>query len=61
MLDNDAVALVRLMNADGRVIKSQMTSGGKRFELHTSNLTSGLYFLQVVQDGQLYVQRLVIH
>ena len=58
--NSDTEAFVRLVDLRGQVLRSNTTNGGKRFSLNTAHLPAGVYFVQAVQDGALYVQRLIV-
>ena len=53
--DSNTQKLIRLYSIDGRLIIEKHVSS--TFDINTSGLTSGLYFFQVIQNGQITVSK----
>ena len=53
--DSNTQKLIRLYSIDGRLIIEKHVSS--TFDINTSGLTSGLYFFQVIQNGQITISQ----
>ncbi|MDX1942255.1 MAG: T9SS type A sorting domain-containing protein, partial [Saprospiraceae bacterium] len=59
-LDADAASVIRLYNVNGQLIRTQQSDFGKQIQLPVDNLPQGVYFIQANQNGERYIQKLVI-
>jgi|GEM_PF-2085860 len=50
----------RIYSSNGTLVLKGNNSGKRRFYINTTNLPSGLYFLQLLSNGQMGVQKLQI-
>ncbi len=59
-LDSEDAATVHLYGPDGRLIKTMLSSWGKKAVFNTGELPAGTYYLQAIQNREVYVQKLVV-
>jgi Secretion system C-terminal sorting domain len=60
-LAQNEVANIQIFDINGRLVANQLSLYGQLVTMNTANLKQGLYFVQVVQNGRLYTQRLLVH
>jgi len=60
VLESDQPSIINLYSASGQLLRSQRYDFGDELRFDTGNLHGGMYFLQAVQDGKRYVQKLIV-
>ena len=56
-------ATLRIMDASGRVVLNQILTGFNdnfQMNLNLGDQTPGIYFLQVLTDGEVFARRLIV-
>jgi hypothetical protein len=59
-LDTEEAAIVKLFDANGRLIHTIQSGFGKNIALPVNQLSGGIYHIQAVQGAQLYAQKLIV-
>ena len=59
-LESEAPAFIRLINANGQVIRNVYSELNKQVNLSTANLPQGVYFIQAQQEDRIFVEQLIV-
>lgn len=59
-LGTEEASVIRLFDANGRVVSTMQSSNGKNVVFQTGKLSAGIYYFQALQGRDLYVQKLII-
>ena len=60
VFDDTADAVINIYNSNGQLVNSvRKTVYGKYAELNVQDLPKGMYFVQAVQNNELYIQKLI--
>jgi hypothetical protein len=59
-LDTEDAAIIRVFNASGQLMSQQRSDWGKQQQIDVSRLGNGMYYIQALQNGKLYLQKLIV-
>ena len=59
-MDHEGLTMLKVFNQEGRIVMENSFED-TAFSFRLMNQQSGLYLVQAVQNGKLYVSKLIIH
>ncbi len=58
--ENNDAADIRIFDINGRQLSTLKHTFGPQAQVDVSNLSAGVYFVQAIQNGELYIQKVII-
>jgi DNA-binding IclR family transcriptional regulator len=59
-LASDAAATIRIFDASGRLMQQIAQPSGQYLQLNTNDWSAGIYYIQALQNDQIFLQKLIV-